>query len=499
MRTRVSVLAAFLLVLAAAVAPGAAQADDVGAEVPWAGGLGKTNISKMSVAPTQQAAAAPGVSGMQLVGNSDKDGTTNSDLAFWGDLAYAGNYGGFRILDIKRDQPRVLVDFPCNGAQSDPTVWDTGKRRLLFQSVDSQQTTDDCSSRNTPLVSPGVREPGFEGIRIFDVTNPRSPRFIDGVQTDCGSHTNTLIPDAKNKRVAIYVSSYPLGSGIGPDCQPPHKKISILDVPYDVGSASDVEVKEQPLSTDTAPSPTGGFQGCHDITAILPTDSAVGACAGDGQVWDISDPFNPTTTDADEGEHTHIRPGGGDTFEFVHTSIVSPDLERFVLTDETGGGGAPTCNGAATTDGFYYYYDIVEPGEPAPALRSRYTIPRPQSPEICVSHNGNFIPVKGRNLMAAANYQGGTTVVDWDASGGPQEIAFADQEDQTGLEDAWSSYFYRDRIFVNGGLNRRGATGNRGLDVYRLTDRSLTKGAAKLRRLNPQTVERRVGRGGDDD
>ena len=46
------------------------------------------------------AVAAPGSSNMTLVGNADKDGTINSDLAFWGNLAYAGNYGGFRILDI---------------------------------------------------------------------------------------------------------------------------------------------------------------------------------------------------------------------------------------------------------------------------------------------------------------------------------------------------------------------------------------------------------------
>ena len=44
---------------------------------------------------------------MSLVGNADKDGTINSDLAFWGNLAYAGNYGGFRILDISGDQPQT--------------------------------------------------------------------------------------------------------------------------------------------------------------------------------------------------------------------------------------------------------------------------------------------------------------------------------------------------------------------------------------------------------
>ena len=56
---------------------------------------------------------------------------------------------------------------------------------------------------------------------------------------------------------------------------------------------------------------------------------------------------------------------------------------------------------------------MVEPGSPAPALESRYTIPRPQGTEICVSHNANVVPVNGRYLMVAAYYQGGNSVVDF--------------------------------------------------------------------------------------
>ena len=29
---------------------------------------------------------------------------TSSDIAFWGDLAYVGDYGGFRIFDISRSR-----------------------------------------------------------------------------------------------------------------------------------------------------------------------------------------------------------------------------------------------------------------------------------------------------------------------------------------------------------------------------------------------------------
>src|SRR5688572_9820291 len=74
--------------------------------VPWAEKLGKQRSVQFMQGSTARAAAiaAPGSRNMSLVGNSDKDGTINSDLAFWGNPAYSGNYGGFRILDITADQ-----------------------------------------------------------------------------------------------------------------------------------------------------------------------------------------------------------------------------------------------------------------------------------------------------------------------------------------------------------------------------------------------------------
>lgn len=49
---------------------------------------------------------------------------------------------------------------------------------------------------------------GYEGVRVFDVTDPAQPQFIDMIQTACGSHTHTLIADGQ--QAIIYVSSYPL-------------------------------------------------------------------------------------------------------------------------------------------------------------------------------------------------------------------------------------------------------------------------------------------------
>ena len=35
---------------------------------------------------------------------------TSSDIAFWDDLAYVGDYGGFRIFDISRPEPEPLPE-----------------------------------------------------------------------------------------------------------------------------------------------------------------------------------------------------------------------------------------------------------------------------------------------------------------------------------------------------------------------------------------------------
>ncbi|HET8951572.1 MAG TPA: hypothetical protein VFN44_13725, partial [Solirubrobacteraceae bacterium] len=105
-----------MLALAALPAAAGAHPDEAGElYVPWASAIDKQRSVQFMQGSSSRAAAletaAPGSAGMNLVGNSDKDGVTNSDLAFWGNLAYAGNYGGFRILDITADQPRVVTDF----------------------------------------------------------------------------------------------------------------------------------------------------------------------------------------------------------------------------------------------------------------------------------------------------------------------------------------------------------------------------------------------------
>jgi hypothetical protein len=106
-----------------------------------------------------------------------------------------------------------------------------------------------------------------------------------------------------------------------------------------------------------------------------------------------------------------------------------------------------------------------------------------------VSHNASVIPVKHRDLMTAAYYQGGVTVLDFTDLDQIREVAFADLDDATGQNDEWSSYWYNGRIFSNSVLKRR--TSNRGVDVYRPSGdlARLTRRAETWSYSNPQTQE----------
>lgn len=337
---------------------------------------------------------------------------------------------------------------------------------------------------------------GFEGVRMFDVTNPRQPQFLRAFATDCGSHTHTLVPDKSKQRLFLYVSSYPLGSGITaqPDrgqsnsCTLPHQKISIIEVPFKRPAAG--TVREKALSSDTTEN--RGFKACHDIQAILRDDIAIGSCAGDVQLWDISDRGNPTSADGERHTHVPARMDGSDRgFDFVHTAIATYDGKLMAVTDETGGGGTAECDADKSDDGFLYFYTLPEPGEPV-EYKGRYMIPRPQGNETCVTHNGQMIPVTdGRYLASVAYYQGGTTIVDFTDPANPREIAYTDAANS----DTWSAYWYNGFVFANGGLHRDGRE-NPGFEVYRVFDEDGRPLRTRTwHHLNPQTQEGFQGTG----
>jgi hypothetical protein len=404
------------------------------------------------------ASAAPGPS-LALLANAPKPRVINSDLVFSGRVAYQGNYNGFRVIDISKPRaPVVLADFHCRGPQSDLSVWGS----LLFMSVDRPQTTSGCDSEDA---LDSLDSAAFEGIRIFDVTDPRNPRFITGVATDCGSHTHTLVPDPAHGRVLLYVSSYALlggpHCGEGREADPLHGKISIVAVPLASPDAAaviatpkiDAPVFRPPTQT-LAPS-----VGCHDIGVFMPLHIAAAACMTEGQLWDISDPAAPKVI-------AHI---ANRSFEFWHSATFSWNGKTVVFGDESLSG---SCHRASEQDGRLWFYSVAKPAQP---LSSFLIAPLPS--EYCTVHMFNTIPLaKGRNVLVSGWYQGGTRVIDFTNPRKPRQLA---AKVPVGANQ-WSSYWYDGAIYA-GDINR-------GLDVLSLSGPTAA-GARRLGHLNPQTQE----------
>jgi hypothetical protein len=182
------------------------------------------------------------------------NGSTNSDLAFWGNHAfvgyYTGNTGGVRMFDISNPRrPQLIRNLSCNGNQNDPIIWDrdgNGIADLMLLAVDRTMDTRSCDSpvsNRTNAQGQTVRfdenPNGWEGVRVFELgDNPNRPfraiEQVDAEYTDCGAHTITAWTGRveSHNELIVYVSSYPLRPG--PTCgvtgagvtTPPHQNVN---------------------------------------------------------------------------------------------------------------------------------------------------------------------------------------------------------------------------------------------------------------------------------
>ncbi|GLX96947.1 hypothetical protein [Herbidospora sp. NBRC 101105] len=382
-----------------------------------------------------------------------------TDLAFQGRYAFAGNYGGFTVYDIgDPTRPTVVTRVLCPADQNDVSVYNN----LLFLSVDVPRAGPDCSS------GPGdpSAETQFEGVRIFDITDVARPRYVTAVRTPCGSHTNTIIPGDDVHHV------YASAAGPAPDtarCPAPHELVSVIEVPAADPAAAKL-VATPVLFTDRDP---GRFGGCHDVSVLPAKNLAVAACYGDGLLLDITDRADPKVLQ---------RVTDRRNFSIWHSAAFTPDGTKVVFSDELGGGTAPMCTAEVPGNkGGTAIYEIT--GDRRMRPLGLFKIPRVQSEaENCVAHNGNVIPIEGRNLMVQAWYQGGVSVWDFTDPAKAREVAAFDRAPLAAgtLGGSWSAYFYNGYIYSS--------DITRGLDVLELTEPSVA-GAKRLPGLNPQTQE----------
>ena len=406
---------------------------------------------------------------------SNRLGFTNSDLAFSGNHAFVGNYHGFNTYDVERPtRPKLLASIVCPGGQGDVSV----HGNLLFMSVEQTRGRLDCGVQGVPTP---VSTERFRGIRIFDISDLAKPKQVAAIQTCRGSHTHTLVPDARDP-ATLYVygsgtSSVRAGeeltgcSGAKPDEDPNTALFSIDVIKVPLAHPEQAAIVNKPrIFADPATGKlnglwNGGDHGegtqktsvtnqCHDITVFPEIGLAAGACSGNGILLDIHDPVHPVRLDDVSDKN----------FAYWHSATFNNDGTKVLFTDEWGGGGRPRCRAIDPPNwGADAIFEIVD----GKKLRfaGYYKLPAVQTEqENCVAHNGSLVPVPGRDIMVQAWYQGGVSMFDFTDPAHPVEIAFFDRGPIDGKQlvtgGYWSAYWYNGQIY--------GSEIARGLDVFRL-------------------------------
>lgn len=399
----------------------------------------------------------------------------NTDMAFADNVLIAGNYHGFNAYDITNPtSPQLLSSVVCPGGQGDVSVIGN----LLIMSVEQNRGRLDCGLTG---VAERVSDERFRGIRIFDVSDFTMPTQVAAVQTCRGSHTHTVVTDPdEDNNILVYISgtSYVrpgeelegcVNESPFEDAESARFRIEVVQIPLDNPENSRIvnrpQVFADPDSGTIAGLWGGGDHGqgtqttsetnhCHDITAFPALGIAAGACSGNGILFDISDPMNPTRLDQviDSG------------FAYWHSATFNNAATKVLFTDEWGGGSRARCRSFdPKTWGANAIYDIVD-GKLE--FRSHYKMPAPQSEqENCVAHNGSLVPVPGRDIFVQSWYQGGISVMDFTDSDNPVEIAFFDRgpidAEELVMGGYWSAYWYNGVVY--------GTEIARGLDVFELT------------------------------
>ncbi|WP_292064486.1 LVIVD repeat-containing protein [Brevundimonas sp. UBA7664] len=429
-------------------------------------------------------------------------GMANTDMALSDGKLFIGNFNGFNAYELGEGAPRLVMSVVCPGGQGDVSVHGD----LLFMSVEENRGRLDCGATTTASAVDSER---FRGVRIFDISDLNAPRQIAAVQTCRGSHTHTLVPHPSDPNV-LYV----YGQGTSdvrkteelaictdgqPDSNPETALFSIDVIRVDLNRPQDAAIVNRPriFADGTTGRVAGLWRGgragvasqdtaqtnqCHDITVYPEIGLAGGACSGNGILLDISDPERPTRV--------------SDIFDpdmaYWHSATFNNAGDKVVFTDEWSGGIGARCQ--ATDPATWGANMIATIENRTLSGKSFHKLPSAQgSTENCVAHNGNIIPVPGRDLMVQAWYQGGISIMDFTDPARPIEVAHFDRgpisAERLYVGGSWSAYWLNGRIYSSEIA--------RGLDVLRLvpTDQLSAAEIAAAEAvmsatINPQTQTR---------
>ncbi|HEX5730808.1 hypothetical protein [Microbacterium sp.] len=413
----------------------------------------------------------------------------NSDIAFQGNRAYQGNFQGFRIIDISApgNLREILAFEDCtgNGGQGDVVVYGNILTRSWDAPASAGQT---CDGEPVPV--------GWEGLHVFDISNPQNPDLVAQVRTRCGSHTASGVPDPANNRLWIYnTPSYSPGNCPAEAPTPSNPSgpgaagIQVVEIPLNAPQNAQARQFED----------SGPNINCHDTGVIL-GDILRAACAGGNgiAVWTM-DPAEGGSLGNPKLEYIRdLRLTGVPDFKVGHSAAWSNDGETLIIGHEPDGGVRARCQPTGTvfqdaTANYQVQTDDMKSlfflDSDTGATRGKWTLTRDQTRfENCTLHNYNVVPTDKGDWLVKGSYQSGISVLDFSDLSRVREIGFADpaplSETTTAsgavavLGGDWSSHWYNGFIYQS--------DISRGVASWRFNGGESFK-AEKLDRLNPQT------------
>lgn len=227
--------------------------------------------------------------------------------------------GGINVIDVTNPpKAKVVANIPCVASQGDVQI-----------SFDQKTLLSGLSSGGGPESCMGL---GKDGFQLFDISNPLQPKVVGFADSDA-AHNLTAHPT----KPYVYVS---LGSLTAAGPSTGHFQV------WSIKNPAKPELVNTVLSQPHAP---------HDISFTKDGKYAVTAAVDHWDIFDTSDPENPTLVFETQCPGCTI----------THDAKFSPDGTRILIGDEGGGGLPYPCPGGA-----FYVYDFTTP--PVPVLTGVY-------------------------------------------------------------------------------------------------------------------------------
>jgi hypothetical protein len=326
------------------------------------------------------------------------------DYAFAGSFASVKDGGGLHIIDITNPaKPKEAAWLKCAVYQADIQI--SHDQKTVIMAADSAGGPDSCN-----MV-------GKKGFMTIDVSNPTKPKAIGVAEIPRGSHNVTAHP----KLPLIYNSDSDVGN--------PRGEIQI----WSIKNPAKPKLLNTVMAVGHSP---------HDISFNSKGTQAVTAGVDNIELYDTSDPLNPTL------QFTFQCPG----CSITHDAKFTPDDAGLIVGDEGGGGGPYPCPGGAL-----YFYNLE--GGFVPVLTGVY-----EPNEIVLAKDGQGGPGACTSHVFDISDDGKQVAISWYSAG----TRVLNVEDATGLAvgensignlseigwfqpdggTSWSSKFYKGTKYV---------------------------------------------------